>query len=193
MKNLRYVGGDHIRELSPDDLQKLGVEDAEATLSFKRDASTTVDDKIAEVLLDRVPNLRESTEEELEAEERQLEAELGFAPYNPNDHTVAEIKEVLANASEERRKYILDQEATGQNRKTLFQAVGADYDPDANKQPDEAPAAETDMDPATEEAMEAAGGRPASSSGTDAGGTGGTGNTSGGGTAGPANTSTSAT
>jgi hypothetical protein len=127
MKNLRFVGGDDIRELSPDDLQKLGVEDAEYTLSFKKGVSTTLEDNVADILLERIPNLREATETELKQEERDLEAELGFEPYNPGDHTVAEVTAVLAGADEVRRKYILDQEQAGQNRKTIFQAVGVQW------------------------------------------------------------------
>jgi hypothetical protein len=127
MKNLRFVGGDDIRELSPDDLQKLGVEDAEATLRFKKGASTTLEDDVADILLERIPNLREATEAELKQEERDLEVELGFELYNPAEHTVAEVISVLATSTDQRRRYILDQEQAGQNRKTIFQAVGADW------------------------------------------------------------------
>jgi hypothetical protein len=207
MKNLRYVGGDSIRELSPSDLEQLGVEDAEATLTFRKGTSTTVDDKVADILLDRIPNLRESTDEELKREERDLEAELGFEPYNPGEHTVAEVNSVLAAASDERRRYILDQERAGSNRKTVFQSVGEEWQ-EQSEAPTEGEEVSQDdvmavheatlgVDSATSEAMTEAGGGPATSSGT--GGPSGTASTSGGGgggttgAGGDANTSTSTT
>jgi hypothetical protein len=141
MKNIRYTGPDSARELSPDDLQKLGVEDVEYTLSFKRGVSLTLDDSIADILLERIPNLREATEDELKQEERDLEAELGFAPYNPSEHTAAEVNAVLAGSNDERRRYILDQERAGQNRKTVFHAVGEEW---VEQAPTEGEEVETD-------------------------------------------------
>lgn len=129
MKNLVYVGGDETRELTPTDLEQLGVGDAEATLSFKPGKSLTLDDAVADAIVGRVPNIREATAEEMEAEMKQIEVELGFEPYNPNDHTVQEVSDVLAASSEERRRYILDQEHGGQNRKGVFASVGAEWAP----------------------------------------------------------------
>jgi ribosomal protein L29 len=188
MKNLRYVGGDDIRELSPDDLQKLGVEDADYTLTFRKGKSTTVDDKVADALVGKGENIRESTPEELEQEERELEGELGFSRYNPSEHTVKEVSEELARSSASRREYILDQERANQNRKGIFNAVGADWEESPATDADEDEA--LDLDSATEEAMSEAGGTLQTSTGT--GSTSGTGSTAGGGTAGPANTSASA-
>lgn len=192
MKNLRYVGGDDVRELTPTDLEKLGVEDAEATLTFRKGTSTTLDDSVAETLLEKIPNLREATEDELKQEERDLEAALGFAPYNPSDHTVAEVNEVLANASEERRNYILDQEHAGQNRKTIYQAVGREWTPKEESEAEMAQhpeAADADVEDLTEQAdaTAEAGGTPQTTEGS--GGTGG-GTVS---SSGPANTSSDAT
>lgn len=134
MKNLLYVGGDDVRELSPTDLESLGVENPEATVTFTRGKSVALDDDLADVLLNRVRNLREATDEEMLQEERNLEAELGFAPYNPSDYTVNEVTATLASSSEARRNYILDQERVGLNRKTVFSSVGAEYDPESNVQ-----------------------------------------------------------
>lgn len=181
MKNLMYVGSDDYRELTPTDLDQLGVEDAEATLSFRKGRSLTVDDKVADVLLDRVPNLREATDEEMQAEMRNLEAELGFSPYNPGDHTVAEVNATLATSDEARRQYILDQERAGQNRKTIFQSVGAEWAPKEETEAEMAQhpeAVDAEVVDLTEQADEHAdsGGTPQTSEGT--GGTSGTANTS---------------
>lgn len=211
MKNLVYVGGDDIRELSPSDLDRLGVENAEATLTFKQGRSVTVDDKVAEALLGRVDKIREATPEEMEAEIASIEAELGFAPYNPSDHSVAEVSEVLASASEDKRKYILDQERAGQNRKGIFKAVGAEWtekgeepvaeDEAAGDESTEdlhlqrAAAEEADLAAQADETAEA-GGTPQTTTGTTGTGTTGTSGTastsSSAGTGGPANTSPSA-
>lgn len=129
MKNLVYVGGDETRELTPSDLDQLGVGDAEATLTFQPGKSLTLDDKVADAILGRVANVREATAEEMEAEMQQIEADLGFTPYNPADHSVAEVSDELATSSDERRQYILDQEHGGQNRKGVFSAVGAEWRP----------------------------------------------------------------
>lgn len=187
MKNLRFVGGDDIRELSPTDLESLGVEDAEATLTFRKGISTTVDDSVAEILLERIPNLREATDDELKQEERALEAELGFEPYNPNEHTVAEVNDVLANASEERRTYILDQEHAGANRKTIFQSVGREW-----TEKEAAPEAEADV--SADDADLAAQAEPTAEAGSQVQTSEGSGGAGGGtaSTSGPANTSSSA-
>jgi hypothetical protein len=191
MKNLIYVGGDDIRELTPSDLDRLGVENAEATLSFKQGRSLTVDDKVAEALIGRVDNVREATAEEMEAEIASIEAELGFAPYNPNDHSVAEVSDVLAASSEEKRKYILDQERAGQNRKGIFKAVGAEWtekgaEPAAEEAPGEeestedlhlARAAEEEADLAAQAEDTAEAGATPQTTG-DSGGPSGTANTS---------------
>jgi hypothetical protein len=129
MKNLVYVGGDETRELTPSDLEQLGVGDAEATLTFQPGKSLTLHDKVADAILGRVTNVREATAEEMDAEMKQMEVELGFEPYNPNEHSVAEVSEVLAASSEERRRYILDQEHGDRNRKGVFEAVGAEWSP----------------------------------------------------------------
>jgi hypothetical protein len=198
MKNLMYVGGDDYRELTPTDLDRLGVEDAEATLTFRKGRSLTVEDNIAEALLGRVSNLREATDEEMDAEMKNLEAELGFALYNPSEHTVAEVNETLASSSPERRQYILDQEAADQNRKTIFQSVGAEWKPKEETEEEmatheEAVDAEVvDLDAQAADTAEA-GGTPQTTTGTTGTTTRGRGTTaSGGGTAGPANTSPSA-
>lgn len=177
MKNLRYVGSSDYRELSPEDLRRLGVEDAEATLKFKKGESLTVEDEVADAIMNQVNDMREATDEELVEEEAALEAELGFVPYNPSEHTVKEVSEELANSDEVRRQYILDQERANDNRKGVFAAVGAEWH-DVEEVPLEEAPDTSDMDPATEEAMEAAGGHEGSSS------TSGTTSTSG-----PANTS----
>ena len=177
MKNIRYTGGDSARELSPDDLQKLGVEDAESTLSFKRGESTTLEDDVADILLAKIPNLRESTEAELKQEERDLEVALGFEPYNPSDHTVAEVNTVLAGSDDARRKYILDQERADQNRKTIFQAVGAEWLENPPPTAGEEVSSDDAMLAHEADATAAAGGTPQTSQG------------SGTSTSGPANTS----
>jgi hypothetical protein len=127
MKNLRYVGSSDVRGLSVEDLRKLGVEGAEKGLWFERGASVTVEDDVAEAILNKVDDMREATDDELKEEEGDLEAELGFSLYDPNDYNADEVKAELAVSSEDRRQYILDQERAGLNRKSVFAAVGAEW------------------------------------------------------------------
>jgi hypothetical protein len=140
MKNLRYIGSSDVRELSTEDLRRLGVEDAQAALRFERGHSMTVSDEVAEAILSQVNDMREATDTELVEEETDLEAELGFALYDPNEYNVEEVQAELATSSEDRRKYILDQERAGKNRKTVFEAVGAEYD--ESPEPAQEPGAE---------------------------------------------------
>lgn len=181
MKNLVYVGGDENRELTPSDLEQLGVGDAEATLTFQPGKSLTLDDKVADAILGRVANVREATAEEMDAEMKQIEQELGFEPYNPSEHSVAKVSEVLAASSEERRRYILDQEHGDRNRKGVFEAVGAEWtakeetEAEMAQRPEAADAEVVDLTEQAEPTAEA-GATPQTTG--DSGGPSGTANTS---------------
>ena len=118
-KNIRYVGPEDARELSAEDLRRLGVAADAEGLRFERGQSTPVDDSTADVLMNHIINLRESTDTELEREEKDLEAELGFKLYDPNEYNADEVKAELAASPENRRHYILRQERAGKNRKSV--------------------------------------------------------------------------
>lgn len=124
MKNIRYTRPSEERHLSAADLTSLGVEDAEENypdgFQFKPDESVPVDDDVAEILMNNVVGLRESTDDELKSEEEQLEAELGFKMYDPTEHNVDEVLAEMAVSPENRRQYILKREREGQARKTIL-------------------------------------------------------------------------